>query len=66
IADTEALTMGDVTDLTNFMGAVIDDRAFVKHQKAIARIEGTDHLTLLAGGQTDDSVGWFGSSKKKF
>lgn len=59
IADTEALTMGDVTDLSNFMGAVIDDRAFAKHKKAIARVEGTDHLTLLAGGQTDDSVGWF-------
>ena len=29
--------MGDVTDLSNFMGAVIDDRAFAKHKKAIAR-----------------------------
>jgi len=38
---------------------VIDDRAFAKHQKAISRVEGTDHLTLLAGGQTDDSVGYF-------
>ena len=42
IADTEALSMGDVTDLSNFMGAVIDDRAFAKHKKAIARVEGTD------------------------
>src|SRR5690606_27904975 len=25
---TESLSMGDVTDLSNFMGAVIDDRAF--------------------------------------
>ncbi|WP_210648915.1 L-glutamate gamma-semialdehyde dehydrogenase [Nocardioides sp. SYSU D00065] len=59
IADTEALSMGDVRDLSHFMGAVIDERAFAKHEKAIARVEGTDHLTLLAGGQTDDSVGWF-------
>jgi 1-pyrroline-5-carboxylate dehydrogenase len=59
IAETEGLAMGDVTDFTNFMGAVIDDRAFAKHQKAIARVEETAHLTLLAGGQTDDSVGWF-------
>ena len=29
--------MGDVTDFSNFMGAVIDDRAFAKHKKAIAR-----------------------------
>src|SRR6185436_66946 len=26
--DVDSLTMGDVTDLSNFMGAVIDDRAF--------------------------------------
>ncbi|WP_257955362.1 aldehyde dehydrogenase family protein [Nocardioides sp. B-3] len=51
--------MGDVTDFTNFMGAVIDDRAFAKHKKAIARVRANKHLTLLAGGQTDDSVGWF-------
>ena len=37
VAETENLTMGDVTDLSNFMGAVIDDRAFAKHKKAIAR-----------------------------
>lgn len=59
IADVESITMGDVTDLSNFMGAVIDDRAFAKHVKAINRVRANDHLTLLAGGQTDDSVGWF-------
>lgn len=59
IADTEALAMGDVTDFTNFMGAVIDDRAFAKHKAAIARAKRTKHLTVLAGGQVDDSVGYF-------
>jgi 1-pyrroline-5-carboxylate dehydrogenase len=59
VADVESLTMGDVTDLSNFMGAVIDDRAFAKHKAAIARVRRNDHLTLIAGGQTDDSVGWF-------
>jgi 1-pyrroline-5-carboxylate dehydrogenase len=59
VADTDALSMGDVTDFSHFMGAVIDDRAFAKHRKAIARVEDNDHLTLLAGGQTDDSVGYF-------
>ena len=38
VADVESLTMGDVTDLSNFMGAVIDDRAFAKHKAAIARV----------------------------
>ena len=37
IADTEALSMGDVTDLSHFMGAVIDDRSFAKQKAAIAR-----------------------------
>jgi 1-pyrroline-5-carboxylate dehydrogenase len=59
IADTDGLAMGDVTDFSNFMGAVIDDRAFAKHKKAIARVRANKHLTLLAGGQTDDSVGYF-------
>ncbi|HYH34870.1 MAG TPA: L-glutamate gamma-semialdehyde dehydrogenase [Nocardioides sp.] len=59
IAETEGLSMGDVTDLSHFMGAVIDDRAFAKHQKAIARAKRSSGLTVLAGGQTDDSVGWF-------
>ncbi|MCD6640027.1 MAG: L-glutamate gamma-semialdehyde dehydrogenase [Nocardioides sp.] len=59
IADTEALTMGDVTDLSHFMGAVIDERAFAKHKAAIARAKRQRHLTVVAGGQVDDSVGWF-------
>ena len=45
IADTEALSMGDVTDLSHFMGAVIDDRAFAKHKAAIARAKRNKHLT---------------------
>ena len=38
VATVESLTMGDVTaDLSLFMGAVIDDRAFAKHADAIGR-----------------------------
>ncbi len=59
VAETEAIAMGDVTDLHNFMGAVIDDRAFAKHKKALARVRANKHLTTLAGGQLDDSVGYF-------
>jgi len=59
VAEVEGLTMGDVTDLTNFMGAVIDDRAFAKHKAAITRAKRSRHLTVLAGGQVDDSVGYF-------
>jgi 1-pyrroline-5-carboxylate dehydrogenase len=59
VAEVEGLTMGDVTDLSNFMGAVIDDRAFAKHKAAITRAKRSKHLTVLAGGQVDDSVGYF-------
>jgi 1-pyrroline-5-carboxylate dehydrogenase len=59
VADIESLKVGDVTDLSNFMGAVIDDRAFAKHKAAITRAKRTRHLTVEAGGTYDDSVGWF-------
>jgi 1-pyrroline-5-carboxylate dehydrogenase len=59
VSEVEGIAMGDVTDFSNFMGAVIDERAFAKHRAAIERVEETDGLTLLAGGQVDDSVGWF-------
>jgi 1-pyrroline-5-carboxylate dehydrogenase len=59
VAEVEALQMGDVTDLSNFMGAVIDARAFDKHKKAIARARRAAKLDVIAGGATDDSVGYF-------
>jgi 1-pyrroline-5-carboxylate dehydrogenase len=59
IAEVESLSVGDVTDFSHFMGAVIDERAFAKHKKAIARAKRSATLDILAGGQTDDSVGYF-------
>jgi 1-pyrroline-5-carboxylate dehydrogenase len=59
LSEVESITMGDVTDFSNFMGAVIDDRAFAKHKKAIARAKRSKNLEVLAGGQVDDSVGYF-------
>ncbi|MCH1869007.1 L-glutamate gamma-semialdehyde dehydrogenase [Nocardioides sp. CFH 31398] len=59
VSEVEGISMGDPTDLSHFMGAVIDDRAFAKHKKALDRIAGVDHLQLVAGGQYDDSVGYF-------
>jgi 1-pyrroline-5-carboxylate dehydrogenase len=56
---TESLTMGDVTDLSNFMGAVIDDRAFAKHKNAIDRAQAASTIDVVAGGTYDDSQGWF-------
>ncbi len=56
---TNGLPMGDVTDLSNFMGAVIDERAFAKHKAALDRAHATSHLDVVAGGTYDDSVGYF-------
>ena len=56
---TESLPMGPVTDLSNFMGAVIDDRAFAKHAAALDRAAKTDSIDVLAGGTYDDREGWF-------
>jgi 1-pyrroline-5-carboxylate dehydrogenase len=59
LAEVESISVGDVTDFSHFMGAVIDDRAFAKHKKAIARARRSSKLDILAGGQVDDKVGYF-------
>src|SRR3954465_8805094 len=59
LSEVESLTMGDVSDFSNFMGAVIDERGFAKHKKAIARAKRSAKLDVLVGGQVDDSVGYF-------
>ncbi|KOV26973.1 1-pyrroline-5-carboxylate dehydrogenase [Streptomyces sp. XY431] len=58
-AEVDGLTMGDVTDLSNFMSAVIDDRAFAKNKAAIDRAQADPQVEVLAGGTYDDSVGYF-------
>jgi len=52
------LTMGDVGDFSNFMGAVIDSGSFKTQKKAIeeARSAGAE---IVAGGGYDDSEGYF-------
>jgi 1-pyrroline-5-carboxylate dehydrogenase len=56
---TESLTMGDVTDLSNFMGAVIDRKSFSKLSGVIDRVDDDPALSIVAGGQKDDSEGFF-------
>jgi 1-pyrroline-5-carboxylate dehydrogenase len=60
LAQVESLTMGDVaSDLSLFMGAVIDARAFAKHAAAIDRARNTATITIAAGGSYDDTTGFF-------
>lgn len=58
-AEVDGLTMGDVTDLSNFIGAVIDERAFAKNKAAIDRAKSDPTVEVVAGGTYDDSVGYF-------
>jgi len=56
---TEGLSVGDVRDFGNFMGAVIDAKAFAKHKGVIDRARADSGVEIVAGGTYDDSVGWF-------
>jgi 1-pyrroline-5-carboxylate dehydrogenase len=59
LAATEALRYGDVTDLSNYGGAVIDERAYAKSARAIERAKGAAGVTIAVGGECDDSEGYF-------
>jgi 1-pyrroline-5-carboxylate dehydrogenase len=61
VAGMEAIRMGDVRDFGNFMGAVIDARAFAKHSTAIAEARAAigSSVREVLGGKCDDSEGWF-------
>ncbi len=61
IAGIAELKMGDPRDFSNFLGAVIDARAFAKHQAAISEAKAAvgSAVAELFGGECDDSVGYF-------
>jgi len=57
----EELKVGDPRDFGNFLGAVIDDRAFAKHKAAIdaAKAAVGGDVAEVLGGHYDDSEGYF-------
>jgi 1-pyrroline-5-carboxylate dehydrogenase len=59
VAATELVTYGDVTDFDNFGGAVIDRRAFDRLTGVLAAAAGDPAITVLAGGKTEGSEGYF-------
>jgi 1-pyrroline-5-carboxylate dehydrogenase len=59
IAETESLTAGDVTDLHNFMGAVIDERAFNRLADVLDRVKNDPAVEVIAGGGVDRAEGYF-------
>ncbi|XVU22400.1 L-glutamate gamma-semialdehyde dehydrogenase [Actinoplanes sp. CA-054009] len=58
-AETQALSYGDVSDLRHFGGAVIDARAFARHEAALERIKATPSCRVLVGGTSNADTGYF-------
>jgi 1-pyrroline-5-carboxylate dehydrogenase len=53
------LKVGDVSDFSNFMGAVIDSASFKTQREAIEEAKKHAKSTVLVGGGVDDSEGFF-------
>jgi 1-pyrroline-5-carboxylate dehydrogenase len=59
VETTNAISMGDVSDFRNFMGAVIDRASFKKLTGYIEETRRSNDAQIIAGGEADDSVGYF-------
>ncbi len=59
VDEVGAIAYGDVTDFTNFMGAVIDQPSFDKLQGYIERARADSDADVICGGVCDDSTGYF-------
>jgi 1-pyrroline-5-carboxylate dehydrogenase len=57
VAMMDEIRMGDIQDFRNFMGAVIDKRAFEKISEYIAHAK--SNAKIISGGRTDGSTGYF-------
>ena len=58
-ADVKSMKMGTPDDTTNFINAVIDDRAFKKLSNFIDDAKRDDDAEVIIGGNYDDSKGYF-------
>jgi len=59
IEDLKSFKMGGPEDFSNFINAVIDERAFEKITAYIERAKEHDDVEVIAGGNYDSSEGWF-------
>ena len=53
------IKMGDVTDFSNFVNAVIDEASFDNCKGYIDRAKASDDAEVIFGGNCDKSVGYF-------
>ncbi|GIV36781.1 MAG: 1-pyrroline-5-carboxylate dehydrogenase [Cyclobacteriaceae bacterium] len=59
LADLQSMKMGGVEDFSNFINAVIDERAFDKITRYIEEARKNPVNTIIAGGGYDKSTGYF-------
>lgn len=57
--EIKTIKMGDITDFTNFMGAVIDKPAFESIVEFIEYAKKSKEANIVCGGSYDDSKGYF-------
>ncbi|HMQ49546.1 MAG TPA: L-glutamate gamma-semialdehyde dehydrogenase [Saprospiraceae bacterium] len=57
--DIASIKVGSPEDFTNFMGAVIDARAFDKISNYITNAKKSDDAEVIAGGTCDNTKGYF-------
>ncbi len=58
-AQLAEVKVGDITDFTNFCGAVIDKASFTKISSYIAAARRSSRCRIVFGGGTDSKEGWF-------
>ena len=59
VQDLESMKMGTPEDFTNFINAVIDERAFDKITYFIAQAKKSKKAKIISGGKYDKSKGYF-------
>ncbi len=59
ITEVEKIKVGDCTDFTNFMTAVIDQKAFDKITGYIQRARENNDCEIVTGGKSKGEKGWF-------
>jgi len=59
VEQVRGLRMGDVSDFSNFVGAVIDGSSFATQKAAIDEARTSGDASVLVGGGYDDTEGWF-------
>jgi 1-pyrroline-5-carboxylate dehydrogenase len=58
-ARVDEISYGDVTDFTNFGGAVIDRRSFARLSTMLEKLRDDAHVRVVTGGGTNHSEGFF-------